>query len=77
MKDGEQSAALKAQMDADYKAVVSGIENVNASNKVATVLRTEVYSINGTRCNAVSRGLNIVKQLMSDGTVRTQKVVVK
>ena len=77
MKDGEQSAALKAQMDADYKAVISGIENVNASNKVATVLRTEVYSINGTRCNAVSRGLNIVKQLMSDGTVRTQKVVVK
>ena len=77
MKDGEQSAALKAQMDADYQAVISGIENVNASNKVATVLRTEVYSINGTRCNAVSRGLNIVKQLMSDGTVRTQKVVVK
>ena len=77
MKDGEQSAALKAQMDADYQAVITGIENVNASNKVATVLRTEVYSINGTRCNTVGKGLNIVKQMMSDGTVRTQKVVVK
>ena len=77
MKDGEQSAALKAQMDADYQAVITGIENVNASSKVATVLRTEVYSINGTRCNTVGKGLNIVKQMMSDGTVRTQKVVVK
>ena len=77
MKDGEQSAALKAQMDADYQALITGIENVNNSNKVATVLRTEVYSINGTRCNAVGKGLNIVKQMMSDGTVRTQKVVVK
>ena len=77
MKDGEQSAALKAQMDADYQAVITGIENVNSSSKVATVLRTEVYSINGTRCNTVGKGLNIVKQMMSDGTVRTQKVVVK
>ena len=77
MKDGEQSAALKAQMDADYQAVITGIENVNSSSKVATVLRTEVYSINGTRCNTMGKGLNIVKQMMSDGTVRTQKVVVK
>ena len=43
----------------------------------AKVVRTEVYSINGTRQAALAKGVNIVRTTHADGTVTTRKVLVK
>ena len=52
--------------------LIQAIETVNNS---ADVVRTEVYDLNGRRVNTAERGLFIIKQTMSDGSVRTQKVI--
>ena len=45
--------------------------------QVSEVAKTEVFSINGVKKNALTRGINIVKTTMADGTVKVTKVVVK
>lgn len=58
----------------DYKgAIETGIEA--AQN--AKVRAIEIYDLNGRRMAAAPRGISIVKMMMSDGTVRTQKVIRK
>ena len=54
--------------------VTSGINGVEASG--AETLSTEYYSASGMRLNGPQKGLNIVRQRMSDGTVKTVKVIV-
>ena len=44
---------------------------------MSEVAKTEVFSINGVKKNALTRGINIVKTTMADGTVKVTKVVVK
>ncbi len=41
------------------------------------VSNAEVFSVNGTRVNGLQRGINIVRETLSDGTVRVRKVSVK
>ena len=41
------------------------------------VVSTEVFSINGTRTAGLQRGVNIVRETLSDGTVRVRKITVK
>ena len=41
------------------------------------VVRTEFFNLNGARINAPRSGVMIIKQTMSDGTVKVRKVVVK
>ena len=56
----------------------TGIVNVNKKdNATSEVVRTIVYSMNGTQLNKAAKGLNIVKTIYADGTVKTQKVIVK
>ena len=52
----------------------TGIEPAQAAAKVRAI---EVYDLNGMRTAKATRGLNIVKKYMSDGSVRIQKVIVK
>lgn len=57
---------------------VTGIREVtDGKETVGEVVRTMVYSINGTQLNSLSKGINIVKEIYSDGTIRTKKVMVK
>ena len=67
---GEKSNELKAQYDAEYNEVTTGIQN---ANKQSQKLTQAIYSLNGVRQQSLKRGLNIV--VLGDGSVR--KVVVK
>ncbi len=56
----------------------TGIVNVNKKdNATGEVVRTIIYSMNGTQLNKAAKGVNIVKKVYADGTVKTQKVIVK
>lgn len=56
----------------------TGIVNVNKADEAAgEVVRTIVYSMNGTQLNKAAKGVNIVKTIYANGSVKTQKVIVK
>lgn len=72
----EVSTYAGATLNVEYgEGVTTGISNIGVSD--ADVVSTEYFSPSGTRLNAPQRGLNIVRQKMSDGTVRTMKTIVK
>lgn len=72
----EVSKYAGATLNVEYgEGVTTGISNIGVSD--ADVVSTEYFSPSGTRLNAPQRGLNIVRQKMSDGTVRTRKTIVK
>lgn len=72
----EVSTYAGATLNVEYgEGVTTGISNIGVSD--ADVVSTEYFSPSGTRLNAPQRGLNIVRQKMSDGTVRTRKTIVK
>ena len=54
-----------------YKQIVDGVETA----KTAKVRSIAVFDLNGRRVVKANKGINIVKKVMSDGTVKTQKVV--
>jgi hypothetical protein len=55
-----------------------GIEKLAGNDKAAvTVLRTEFFTVNGIRTQALRKGLVIVRQIMSDGSVVTKKLTLK
>jgi len=53
------------------ESIAQGIENT----KTAKVRSIAVFDLNGRRVVKANKGINIVKKVMSDGTVKTQKVV--
>jgi hypothetical protein len=60
----------------DYAtAFAVGIESAEAT--AAKVRAIEIYDLNGRRVLTAPRGVCIVKKLMSDGTVKTEKVIRK
>ncbi len=52
----------------------TAIESVEGSGDV---LATAIYGVNGTKLSHLTKGVNIVKQTLSDGTVKVSKVLVK
>ena len=62
--------------DIDYSAlyddVASGVEKVANTAKVRAI---ELYDLNGQRIPVAKKGIVIVKKHMSDGTVKTEKVI--
>ena len=54
---------------------VDGISDVH--NNSCNIVRTEVYSMGGVLQKGMSKGFNIVRNIYSDGSVKTQKVMVK
>ena len=59
-----------------YVKGTTGIENINGE-KAGDVVSTKIYDINGVQYNRLKPGVNIVKSVMSDGSVKVRKVVVK
>ena len=55
----------------DYQEVLASVETA----KTAKVRGLELYDLNGRRITTARKGLVIVKKYMSDGTVKTEKVV--
>lgn len=75
MVQSEVSRYAGATLNVVYgEGVTSGINGVEASG--AEVVGKEYYSPSGMRLSAPQKGLNIVRQRMSDGTVKTVKVIV-
>ena len=58
-----------------YNEFVTGVEGTTA--QPATVKAIELYNLDGRRISTARQGIVIVKKVMSDGTVRTEKVVKK
>ncbi len=52
----------------------TAIESVEGSGDV---LATTIYGVNGTKLSHLTKGVNIVKTTLSDGTVKVSKVLVK
>ena len=57
-----------------YDASTVGIDNVNNASEL---VRSEIFSVNGVRRNALGNGINIVRKHYADGTVKTVKVMKK
>ena len=55
-------------------AIYDGI--VNLSNQ-AEIIATEVFSIDGMKLSQTRKGINTVRQRLSNGTTRTSKILVK
>ena len=54
-----------------YQEVITGVETA----KAAKVRAMELYNLSGARVSNAGKGFVIVKKLMSDGTVKTAKVI--
>ncbi len=52
----------------------TAIESVEGSGDV---LATAIYGVNGTKLSHLTKGINIVKSTLSDGTLKVAKVLVK
>ncbi len=52
----------------------TGIDNVSDA---ATLVRTEYFSLNGTRLSTPQKGVNILRQTYSDGKVTVKKTLIK
>ena len=60
------------------KDYITGIKDVTEGSEAAgEVVKTIVYSINGTQLNEPAKGINIIKEVYANGQVKTKKVMVK
>ena len=73
----EVRVLLAAPANVDYSSLyeetVTGIEDT----KTQTVRAIQLYDLNGNRITTARKGIVIVKKIMSDGSVRTEKVIKK
>ena len=60
--------------EATVASTSTGIENIATS---ADVLSTKIYSADGVQASKLQRGINIVVKTMTDGSKKTNKVVLK
>lgn len=56
---------------ADYEQIITGVKTAQP----AKVRSVAVYDLNGRRVVRANKGFSIVKRVMSDGTIQTDKVV--
>ena len=57
----------------DIPTTIKGIDN----NRVVGTSIAEYYSLDGRRLNVPQRGVNIIKSKAADGSLKTQKIIVK
>ena len=58
--------------NSEYADDAAGIEGVLNSTKA---VKSAIFTVNGAQVNKLQKGINILKQTMSDGTVKTIKVI--
>lgn len=68
---GENSAKTPSE------DVRTGIEIISDNSASVAVVKTEYFSINGAKQAGLTKGLNIVKQTLENGTVKVSKVIVR
>jgi hypothetical protein len=72
---------MTAPANVDYaalytEAAAAGIETLEGT-PAAKVRAIQLFDINGRRVAKAQKGITIVKKVMSDGSVKTEKVIVK
>ena len=60
----------------DSAKEVGPTDGINDASTITEIVKTEIFSLNGTRVKN-AKGIAIVRQTLSDGTVRVKKVIVK
>ncbi len=56
----------------------TGIKDVRSNTTAeGEIVRTMIYSINGTQLGKAAKGINIIKEVYANGAVKTRKVFVK
>ena len=60
--------------EATVASTSTGIENIATS---ADVLSTKIYSADGVQVNKLQKGINIVVKTMTDGSKKTNKIIIK
>lgn len=66
----------EGELSKEYINNTNGIKTVN-SDAAGEVVRTMIYSINGTQLDRAAKGINIVKEVYANGAVKTKKVILK
>lgn len=62
--------------DYNYNDVFNRVvTSIDENSKTAKVRALQLYDLNGRRIVTAQKGIQIVKKMMSDGTVKTQKVI--
>jgi hypothetical protein len=59
-----------------YEDIAAGIETLEGT-PAAKVRAIQLFDLNGRRVMKAQKGITIVKKVMSDGSVKTEKVVIK
>ena len=59
-----------------YEEVAAGIETLEGT-PAAKVRAIQIFDLNGRRLSKAQKGVTIVKKVMSDGSIKTEKVIVK
>jgi hypothetical protein len=77
----EVHVLMTAPANVDYaalytEAAAAGIETLEGT-PAAKVRAIQLFDINGRRVVKAQKGINIVKKVMSDGSIKTEKVIVK
>lgn len=61
----------------DSEAIPTGIGSINADGAATAISERQFFTVGGVQVAAPVKGINIVKNVMSDGTVKVTKTVVK
>ena len=59
-----------------YESAAAGIETLEGT-PAAKVRAIQLFDLNGRRLSKSQKGITIVKKVMSDGSIKTEKVIVK
>jgi len=70
------TSAAGVDYNALYNEVAAGIETLDAP-AAAKVRAIQIFDLNGRRLTKAQKGITIVKKVMSDGSIKTDKVIVK
>lgn len=55
---------------------IPSTEGVDDIKSAKTVIKTEYYSINGAKLNGPVNGVNIIRRIMSDGSIENKKAII-
>lgn len=61
----------------DSEDIPTGVESIKTSGAGTTIASRQYFTIGGAQVAAPQKGVNIVKNIMSDGSVKVSKVFVK
>lgn len=65
------------QLYYESEEIPTSIGNVKNNGVLTTVVGRELYTLNGVKVANLQKGINVVKNIMSDGSVKVTKIFVK